>query len=308
VILVAGLTPAWQQILVFDRFQLGQINRARAAHWCTSGKVFNAGIALHHLGAPSLTLAPAGGPPLNQIESELTNLGVPHRLVRTEAATRVCTTILDQRTGEITELVEDGRPLTPSELREFCDVYAAETAKADVSVVIGSLPAGTPPSYYRELVERTPCSAVLDFRGEGLLSVLDLEPYLVKPNREELARTVGKSPDTDEALVEAMRLLNRQGAQWVVITQGSRPVWLSSQTRLYRLHPPQVDRVVNPIACGDAMAAGIAWATREGCDPVQAVRLGIGAAIGNLRQLLPCRLDPAEVRKWADAVRVEEVG
>jgi 1-phosphofructokinase family hexose kinase len=307
VILVAGLTPAWQQILVFDRLRPGQINRAQDVHWCTSGKVFNAGIAVHHLGAASLTLAPAGGPPFSEMRAELTELGVPHRLVRTEAATRVCTTTVDRSTDEITELVEDGRPLAPSELRQFCDVYAEEAAGADVSVVIGSLPEGTPPSFYRELVERTPCPAVLDFRGTGLMLVLDLKPHVVKPNREELAATVGKSLDTDAALVEAMRLLNRRGAQWVVITQGSRPVWLSSQTKLYRLYPPRVDRVVNPIACGDAMAAGIAWATREGCDTVEAVRLGIGAATGNLGELLPCRLDPVDVRNWADAVQVEEV-
>ena len=99
--------------------------------------------------------------------------------------------------------MEDGRPLTQNELREYCQVYAEEAAKADVCILIGSLPAGTPSSYYRDLVERTPCPAVLDFCGEGLMSVLDLKPYVVKPNREELARTVGKSLDTEEALVEA---------------------------------------------------------------------------------------------------------
>ena len=60
-ILTAGLTPAWQQILLFDSFRQGEVNRAREAHWCTSGKVFNAGIAAHHLDASSRTLAPVGG-------------------------------------------------------------------------------------------------------------------------------------------------------------------------------------------------------------------------------------------------------
>ena len=44
-ILSAGLTPAWQQILVFDGFRYGEVNRAAEAVWCASGKVFNAGIA-----------------------------------------------------------------------------------------------------------------------------------------------------------------------------------------------------------------------------------------------------------------------
>lgn len=306
-ILAAGLTPAWQQVMVFDAFRPGEVNRAREALWCASGKVFNAGIAAHHLGGPSRTLAVAGGPPLAEIRRELDGLGVPHRLVETGSATRVCTTIIDRSTGSITELVENGRPLDPGELDAFREAYAEEAARADVAVLIGSLPAGTPVSFYRELIERTPCPAVLDFRGEGLLSVLDLKPYVVKPNREELARTVGRALATDAELVEAMQSLNRRGARWVVITQGAGPVWVSSTSEVHRLDPPPVDEVVNPIASGDAMAAGIAWATREGRPLVEAVRLGIAAAAENLRDLLPCRLDPARVQRRAEDVRVERI-
>ncbi len=47
-IVVAGLSPAWQQILSFDELRWGEVNRARSAHWCASGKVLNVGIALAH--------------------------------------------------------------------------------------------------------------------------------------------------------------------------------------------------------------------------------------------------------------------
>ena len=209
-ILSAGLTPAWQQILVFHQFRYGEVNRAQEVHWCASGKVFNAGIALHRLGAPSLTLATVGGPPRAEIEREFNEMGVPHRWVVTEAATRVCTTILDQATGAITELVENGRSLTPGELGEFRRAYVEEAARADVAVVIGSLPAGTPASFYRDLAACTPCPAILDFRGEGLLATLDLKPYVVKPNREELAQTLGRPIATDNELRDAMQVLNRR--------------------------------------------------------------------------------------------------
>lgn len=101
-----------------------------------------------------------------------------------------------------------------------------------------------------------------------------------------------------------MRSLNRRGAQWVVITQGSGPVWVSSSREVYRLHPPPADKIVNPIACGDAMAATIAWATRDGRSMLDCVKLGIAAASQNLRQLLPCRLDPTKIEESARQVRV----
>ena len=306
-ILSAGLTPAWQQILLFDSFHEGQVNRAREAHWTASGKVFNAGIGVHCLGEPSLTLATVGGPVQVQIERELNKLGVPCRFVQTESATRVCTTILDQATGRITELVENGRPLLPEELDAFRQAYAEEAAKADVAIVIGSLPVETPATYYRDLIEQTPCPVVLDFRGDGLLSVLDLQPYVVKPNREELAQTMGRPLDTDEDLVDAMRGLNDRGAQWVVITQGDGPVWVTSASETYRLYPPKVDRIVNPIGCGDAVTAAIACATRQGHEPIEAIRRGIAAAANNLSNLLSCRLDAGSVEELSALVKAERV-
>jgi fructose-1-phosphate kinase PfkB-like protein len=146
---------------------------------------------------------------------------------------------------------------------------------------------------------------VLDIRGPELLALLDLQPYVVKPNRDELARTVGRPLDQDEDLLAAMRELNERGAQWVVVTQGAGPVWVRSLAAVYRFHPPPAERVVNPIGCGDAMAAALAWATHDGLGLLDAVRLGIAAAGQNLRHLLPCRLDPARLVEEAKRVRVE---
>lgn len=306
-ILSAGLTPAWQQILIFDSFRYGEVNRAAEVIWCASGKVFNAGIAVHHLGGASLTLAPVGGPALPQIEAEFAALGVPYRWVRTRAATRICTTLVDRANGSITELVENGRPLTPDELDAFRQAYGEEAARAGAAVLIGSLPQGTPDGFYRELVERTPCPVVLDFRGDGLLSVLDLEPYVVKPNREELARTFGRPLDDDNDLLTAMRTLNDRGAQWVVITQGAAAVWVTSSDAVYRFHPPAIPNPVNPIASGDAMAGAIAWATGAGRPLPEAVRLGIAAAAQNVHHLLPARLTPQTLEAEAASVRFERV-
>ena len=306
-ILCAGLSPAWQQIMVFRSFRYGEVNRAAEVHWLAQGKVINAAIAAHHLGGPALALAPLGGPPLVSIEWALAELGLARRWVVTQVPTRVCTTILDQATETMTELIEESRPLAPAELDEFRRVYAEEAAKAAIVVLTGSLPIGTPSSLYRELVERTPCPAVLDFRGEGLLATLDLKPLVVKPNREELGQTVGRSLEDDGQLLDAMRSLNHRGAQWVVTTQGGRPVWLTSASKTYRLHSLPIDKVVNPLGSGDSMAAAIAWAIRDGRSIVDAVRLGIAAAAENLRRLDTGRLDAAVVERLARNVRVEEV-
>ena len=81
---------------------------------------------------------------------------------------------------------------------------------------------------------------------------------------------------------------------------------MTSAARAWRFYPEPVDEVINPLGCGDAMAAAIAWATSNGRDLLAAVRLGMAAARANLRQIRPGRLDPSGIAEAAERVRVEE--
>ena len=304
-ILLAGLTPAWQQTIVLDRFEYGEVNRAREVHWCASGKVLNAAVAAHLLQTSSLVLVPVGGPAAERFEQEFDTLGLRYRWVRTAVPTRVCTTILDRGTNSMTELVEDARPLTGEVLKAFEQAFAEEAARADVVVLLGSLPLQAPSCYYRQLLEHASCPMVLDFRGDGLLSVLDLKPFLVKPIRQELAQTLGVELRTEDELLDAMAELNARGAQWVVITEGSGPVRVRSQSEALRVYPPSLVEVVNPLGSGDVMAATIAWATSKDHTPIDAIRLGVAAASRSVRQLLPGRFDSDRLEEEARRLRVE---
>ncbi len=306
-ILAAGLTPAWQQILAFDAFRPGEVNRADRVAWCASGKVFNVAIGANHLGGPVLALAPVGGGARLEIERELNAMALRHRFIHTRVSTRVCTTIIERPSGQITELVEDGRAMTEKELDEYYHAFAEEANWADIVVLTGSLPIDAPVAFYRRLLETVPCPAVLDFRGEGLLSVLDLKPLVVKPNRAELAATLERDLDDERELLSAMKSLNARGAQWVVVTDGARPVWVSAAEGAWRIELPEAEQIENSIACGDAMAAAIAWAVRDGREVLEAVQLGVGAATENLRQLLPCRLNGDQVERIAKQVHPEPV-
>ncbi len=87
-----------------------------------------------------------------------------------------------------------------------------------------------------------------------------------------------------------MRELNEAGAQWVVVTDGPKPVYAGTQDQLYRLKAPKRE-VVNPIGCGDCMAAGIAWGLCAGQSPLEAIRFGVGTAAAKVGQLLPGQVE-----------------
>lgn len=289
VILAAGLTPAWQQILVFPQFTIGEVNRATEAVWCASGKVLNVGCALHHLGAPSHTLCLVGGMTGEAIRRDFAALGVSATWVESSVPTRVCTTILDQASGQTTELVENSRAVPDADLERFSATFADQARAADLVVVTGSLPIGAPRDYFQRLIEPLRCPVLADIRGPELLACLPLKPWLVKPNREELAATVGGPASTDDELLAAMQKLRDAGAQYVVVSDGPRSVWAAGPDGVHRVLPPRV-KTINPIGCGDCLAAGLATAWMEGRAWRECVEFAVAAAADNATRLLPARI------------------
>jgi tagatose 6-phosphate kinase len=294
-ILIAGLSPAWQQVLVVERLQPGDLNRAREAYWCGSGKVLNAAVCAHQLiGGQAETvrvLSTLVGPAFEPIASEFASLGIHCTGIRTAAPTRVGTTVVEASNGLATELIENAGPITERELSEFETAFAEAVAYADAVLLIGSLPKGAPTDFFRRLLGHAPCPAVLDVRGPELLAALDACPAVVKPNRQELEQTLGVPIREDKDLQAAANELLRRGAHGVVVTAGGGDVCVVTATESRRLTPPRVERIVNPIGCGDCLAAGITLGLGRGLDLAAAVEVGLGAAARNLQTLLPGDLD-----------------
>lgn len=319
-ILVVGLTPAWQQIVELDRFEWGEVLRARAVTACASGKVLNVGIGLRTLGAEVEVISPCGGLFGNCLEADLAVLGVPCRWIRTEAPTRVCTTLLlpptaepaagapaatepVSRSADATELVENAHPLSDDDLDRCRRVFAERLPHADLVVFSGSLPRGTPATFCRELLAAAKCPILLDIRGAELQAALPLRPLLTKPNLAEL-RTTFPALGNSAGPAEGAALLRAAGAQHVFVSAGGEPgSWFDPAGVVRQVRSLRVP-VVNPIGCGDSWTAGFAWAWTRGASPEEAVRLATAAAADNARRLLPARLDPDYVTHAARAVEL----
>ena len=198
------------------------------------------------------------------VGSDLAAVGVACHWVEVGAETRTCVTILDPASDQTTELVENAGQLSPFDLCQFRDAFVEEAAAADFVVLTGSLPLGAPDSFYRDLLNDVRCPVVLDIRGPELLLALEARPFVVKPNRAELSATLARSLDTEADLVAAMGELNRRGAEWVIVSEGPKAIWMRGTASTWRFEPPQVDRVVNPIGCGDVLAAGLATSLSNG--------------------------------------------
>lgn len=304
-VVAAGLSPAWQTIMRFASLEAGEVNRASEVWRGASGKVLNVAVALATLGGGCRAVTVMGGAAAGWTAAEFRGLGIELVAVPTAADTRCCTTLLDDATGRTTELVENAPPITPEELARFVAGYEGAVAGAAAVVLSGSLPAGTPATIYRDLLERTPCPAIVDARGPELVAALSCRPLLVKPNREELARTIGRPLAAAADLSVAMEEILAQGAQWVLVTDGAMPALALGPAGCFRIVPPRLDRIVNPIGCGDCLAAGFAEAISRGLEPLEAIRFGMGCAAFNCGTLLAGRLERPAVETLAADVRIE---
>jgi len=218
----------------------------------------------------------------------------------------MCTTLLDRSSGTTTELVENARPVSATELEEFVRAFGTIPPDAGMVVLSGSLPAGTPKTFYRDLIAQAKAPVVLDASGAELLEALPLKPLCVKPNREELSRTLGRELHSDDDLRAAMHEVCRLGAEWVLVSHGAEALWACDAERDFIFRPAKVS-AVNPIGSGDCLAAGIAWGLTNGMKMLESIRTGIAAAADNASLLLPARLDPARVLRFKEAVSFKEV-
>ncbi|HOX44979.1 MAG TPA: PfkB family carbohydrate kinase [Myxococcota bacterium] len=304
--LAASLSPALQRILVLARLVPGEVNRLGAAHACASGKALNAARAWRAVGEPGRVLVPLGGPAGEVLRAELARLGIGLACVPARGPTRVCTTLVEEEAGRVTELVEEAAPLGAEELAAFAAAFAAEAQAGEPVVLTGSLPRGAPADFYLARCREARGPVVLDARGPELLAALPARPRVAKPNRAELGRTVGRALAGEAELWRAMRELRDAGAQAVLVSDGPGPALLLDGPRRLRLHPPAL-RPLNPIGSGDCLAAGLALGLARGLGLPESARLGLALAAANAEVLLPAGFSPARAAALEPMIRLEEV-
>src|SRR4051794_17021001 len=100
VILAAGLTPAWQYVLVFDDLTPGEVNRARESRWFASGKAVNVALAVRSLGLEANLVSFIGGATGAALAEDVEATGAQANWVTSSAPTRVCTTLIDRSRGQ----------------------------------------------------------------------------------------------------------------------------------------------------------------------------------------------------------------
>ena len=309
---VLTVTPntAVDTTYLLDGLEAGGINVVSRALPTPGGKGNNVARVLALFGHEVTATGFAGGHTGAFITSSMGSYGVAPAFVPIEGASRICLTVIDEATGEITEIRERGATVDGTDAARLIETSSQLAADADVVVTAGSLPPGLPTDFYARLIKALPAGprvVALDTSGAALQAGVLGQPNLIKPNSSELAELLGHNGSSGELISLARRNLFGSvlgSADRVLLSLGGDGAALITKNSALRAHAPQVD-VVSTVGCGDALLAGFLDAHLRGATDQEALIRAVATGSAASLQAAVGVVDLADVERLEREVRIE---
>ena len=280
-IVTLTLNPSVDRTVEVETLARGEVMRALRVQVDPGGKGINVSRALATHDLPTRAVVTIGGAEGEHLVTLLRDTGIEIVPVPIQGAIRSNITV-SEPDGTTTKFNEPGAQLSTEELAAVVAAVKSAVDSADWLVASGSLPAGTPASFYADLVNMLAGSGTrvaVDTSGPALEAVLGAGPTLVKPNRDELAEVTGERLGTIADVVEAASRLRELGAGAVLASLGADgAVLVDADGAIHGRTPPIPP--LSSVGAGDAMLAGFLAGGGKGADAlVEALAWGAAAVL-----------------------------
>jgi 1-phosphofructokinase family hexose kinase len=311
-IVTVTLNAALDRSLTVPSFNVGHRHRSSEVVTLAGGKGINVARALKRLDRPVVATGLAGGRTGTRIVEELTAEAILNDFVRIQDESRTSTLVVDPAASTHTEINEWGPKVSEAELGTLMDKIRYLSQGAELVVFAGSLPRGVEESFYAEAardLNRRGVRVVLDTDGEPLRLGVEAEPWLVSPNQQEAELLVGQELVGEDDFLMALDTIAEMGARNVHITLETGCFALvreDRQIRRLRAIAPQFEPV-SVVGAGDALLAQWLSSVVEDVPIEEALRHAVAAGSASVLEVGAGVFDPAEARKLAAAVEVNEL-
>ena len=311
-IITVTLNAAVDKTLAVPNFRIGRRHRAVEQTAMAGGKGVNVARALKTLGQPVIATGVAGGPTGTRIIQQLTDEAILNDFVRIREESRTSTAVIDDTTGEQTEINERGPAVSAAEIELFRDKLLYLAKGAAVCVFAGSLPRGVADSFYAEMIgelNQMGVTTVLDAEGEPLRLATRAEPTMVSPNELEAEELVGHEFSDDEDRLRGLHEMTELGAREAAMTLPSGCVALvgdDGDRSLYRVKL-EARETRSTVGSGDAFLAGYVAARYTERPPEDCLRFGVACGAESTQHFGAGVVDPREVERLMSDVEVEQL-
>jgi 1-phosphofructokinase len=286
--------PAIDWTIEVDSFELGAVNRAVRSSREPSGKGVNVSWALHRAGVPTRAVFPAGGCTGRLMAGMLSEAALEHVIVDTGRDVRTNITLISQ--GSATKLNERGAALSEAQVDRLREAIIGASVDASAVLICGSLPAGAPAVFVRDMVstlKESGVGVVVDVSGEALRLALAARPDLIKPNVHELAELTGRQLVTLGEVAKAAQEARERGAGAVLASLGADGALLLDDAGTLYARATDIP-FVNSVGAGDALLAGFFAGGHTRQERLATAMLWACSAVAHRTTLFPIREDLAE--------------
>lgn len=283
--------------------------RVKRMYALPGGKGINVARVVQLLGLPVTATGMIGGSNGIFIERELTKQLIAHDFVHVEGESRICLNIMDESNGGSTEILESGPTISQDNVEAMKRKVQELAQRSRIVIFSGSLPNGAEAGLYAELIQLSKLAGAdvfLDTSGAVLVEGIKSVPYLIKPNKDEVAALLGKPVEEEAELYPLIHQYMNQGITCVVVTLGPIGSLVGMNGVLYRVTAPRVV-ALNSVGSGDSFIAGMAIAVYRGYTDEQCLRFATATGTANALTNTAGSLDPDEVDRLEKLVEVTRI-
>ena len=274
--------PALDYITQVENFKIGEINRTKTETILPGGKGLNVSIVLKNLEIENTALGFVAGFTGEELIHKMESQGVKTDFVRVEKGiTRINLKIssISENQVEETALNGMGPQITKNDMNVLFEKIQKMSTK-DIVILSGSIPKNMDKDIYEKICKELKgkgITFIVDSTQELLMNVLKYNPFLIKPNQEELEETLNCKISTKEDIVNAAKELKKMGAQNVLVSLGNDgALLLTKEDETYYSKAPK-GQVVNTVGSGDSMVAGFLAGYYQTQDYEYALKVGVAA-------------------------------
>ena len=269
--------PSLDYIVSVRNFEEGSVNRASDEMILPGGKGINVSIVLNNLGMESHLLGFIAGFTGKEIERMVSDDGCISEFIKVDNGfSRINVKMRSEKESEINGI---GPAISNSEMIQLLDKLD-KLKEGDVLVLAGSIPASIPDTIYYDIMKMLSdrkIMIVVDATKDLLLNVLPLHPFLIKPNKQELAEMMNLDNLSKEDIVKNAFELQKRGARNVLVSMAGEGAILVTEDGDVYSSAAHKGNVVNSVGAGDSMVAGFIYGYLKNKDYKDAFETGLCA-------------------------------
>lgn len=269
--------PALDYILELDKLEIGKIQKSKTELILPGGKGINVSTVLTNLEIDNIALGYKAGFVGAELERLLRNMKVKTDFIDLEEGnSRINVKISGE---EETAINTNGPQISENKILELLEKLKTLNEN-DYLVLSGSIPSSIKDDIYEKIcsiVKKQNVKIVVDATKNLLVQALKYNPFLIKPNNEELGEIFGVEIHTKEDAYVYGKKLKEMGAQNVLVSMGKSGAALIDEAgQEYFIKSPEGKRV-NTVGSGDSMVAGFIAGFLKYNNYNDALRMGVSA-------------------------------